>query len=117
MKVARFPAHCELAGFDFIQSQVNEELVAALHHCEFMEEAQSIVFVGPGTGETLLATTISVQTFSTIINLFAFYQLLSWLTLLEQEKQPGKQGPMANRLMHADLVTLGELGYLLLPVK
>ncbi len=46
IKLARFPAHCELAGFDFIQSQVNEELITALHHCEFMEEAQSIVFVG-----------------------------------------------------------------------
>ncbi|WP_445083979.1 hypothetical protein [Candidatus Vondammii sp. HM_W22] len=32
--------------------------------------------------------------------------------MLEQEKQPGKQGPMANRLMHADLVILGEPGYL-----
>ncbi|NOY73923.1 MAG: ATP-binding protein [Gammaproteobacteria bacterium] len=31
---------------------------------------------------------------------------------LEQEKQIGKQGRLANRLMHTDLVILDELGYL-----
>ncbi|MCP4001595.1 MAG: ATP-binding protein, partial [Gammaproteobacteria bacterium] len=43
MKVARFPAYRDLTGFDFTQSEVNEELITALHHCEFMEEAQNIV--------------------------------------------------------------------------
>ncbi|MDP5211392.1 ATP-binding protein, partial [Microbulbifer sp. 2205BS26-8] len=31
---------------------------------------------------------------------------------LEQEKQGGKQGRLANRLIHTDLVILDELGYL-----
>jgi len=32
--------------------------------------------------------------------------------LLEQEKHAGKQGRLANRLIHTDLVVLDELGYL-----
>jgi len=53
MKVARFPAYRDLAGFDFTQSAVDEALVKSLHRCEFLEDAQNIVFVGgPGTGKT-----------------------------------------------------------------
>ena len=34
MKVARFPAYRDLAGFDFAHSEVNEALVRQLHRCE-----------------------------------------------------------------------------------
>ena len=34
MKVARFPAHRDLAGFDFGQSCVSVSLVKTLHRCE-----------------------------------------------------------------------------------
>ena len=37
MKVARFPAYRDLAGFDFAHSEVNEALVRQLHRCEFLE--------------------------------------------------------------------------------
>jgi len=62
MKAARFPAYRDLAGFDFTQSTADEALVRSLHRCEFLENAQNIVFVcGPGTDKTHLATSIAVQ--------------------------------------------------------
>jgi DNA replication protein DnaC len=53
MKTAKFPAHRDLAGFDFAQSQVEEVMIQALSRGEFMEDAQNTVLVGgPGTGKT-----------------------------------------------------------------
>ena len=39
MKIARFPAYRDLAGFDFSQSVANEATVRELHRCEFMAQA------------------------------------------------------------------------------
>ncbi len=113
MKVARFPAYRDLSGFDFSQSEVNEALIQALHRCEFMEEAQNLVLVGgPGTGKTHLATAIAVQAIQHHHKRVRFLSTIELVNLLEQEKQLGKQGRMAHRLVHTDLVILDELGYL-----
>ena len=113
MKVARFPTFRDLVGFDFTQSDVNEALVTSLHHCEFMEEAQNVVFVGgPGTGKTHLATAIAVQAIQHHHKRVRFLSTIELVNFLEQEKQLGKQGRMANRLIHTDLIILDELGYL-----
>ena len=62
MKAARFPAHRDLAGFDFTQARVDEVLVRRLHGGEFMGSAQNAVLIGgPGTGKTHLATAIGVE--------------------------------------------------------
>ncbi|HEU5398270.1 MAG TPA: ATP-binding protein, partial [Gammaproteobacteria bacterium] len=59
MKAARFPAHRDLAGFDFGQSRVDAPLVKRLHTCQFLDSAQNVVLIGgPGTGKTHLATAI-----------------------------------------------------------
>ena len=42
-----------------------------------------------------------------------FFSSIELVNLLEQEKQAGKQGRLANRLLYTDLVILDELGYLL----
>ena len=39
MKVARFPAHRDLAGFDFKENAVNEALVRTLHRGEHIDTA------------------------------------------------------------------------------
>ena len=78
-----------------------------------MEEAQNIVFVGgPGTVKTHLATAIAVQAIQHHHKRILFLSTIELVNLLEQEKQIGKQGRMANRLIHTDLVVLDELGYL-----
>jgi DNA replication protein DnaC len=113
MKAAKFPAYRDLAGFDFTQSAVDEALVRSLHRCEFLEDAQNIVFVGgPGTGKTHLATAIAVQAIQHHRYRVRFLPTIELVNTLEQEKQAGNQGRLANRLMHTDLVILDELGYL-----
>jgi DNA replication protein DnaC len=113
MKAARFPVYRDLAGFDFAQSSVDEALVRSLHRCEFLEDAQNVVFVGgPGTGKTHLATAIAVQAIQHHHYRVRFLSSIELVNQLEQEKQAGKAGRLANRLMHTDLVILDELGYL-----
>ena len=113
MKAARFPAYRDLAGFEFTEGQVDEALIRALHRCEFIEDAQNVVFVGgPGTGKTHLATAIAVQAIQHHHLRVRFLSTIELVNQLEQEKLNGKQGRIANRLMHADLVILDELGYL-----
>ena len=46
MNVAKFPAHKDLAGFDFTESTVSEGQVKALHLCDFLDETENIVLIG-----------------------------------------------------------------------
>lgn len=113
MKIARFPAHRDLAGFHFTDSAVNEGLIKTLHRCEFLDQTDNVVLVGgPGTGKTHLATAIGVQAIVHHHRRVRFVSTIELVNSLEQEKRDGKQGRLANRFVHADLVILDELGYL-----
>jgi DNA replication protein DnaC len=113
VKVARFPAYRDLSGFDFNQSVVNEALIRSLHRGLFMDNAENIVLIGgPGTGKTHLATALAVQAIMHLHRRVRFFSTVELVNALELEKQAGKQGQIANRLIHTDLVILDELGYL-----
>lgn len=113
MKAARFPAHRDLAGFDFTQSRVDEALIRRLHAGEFMATTQNVVLIGgPGTGKTHLATAIGIEAIQKYRRRVRFLPTVELVNTLEQEKALGKQGQLAYRLTHVDLVILDELGYL-----
>lgn len=113
MKTARFPAYRDLAGFTFEDSDVDVALVKSLHRCEFIGDAHNVVFIGgPGTGKTHLATAIGVQAIMHHHLRVRFFSTIELVNQLEIEKANGKPGQLANRLVHADLVILDELGYL-----
>jgi DNA replication protein DnaC len=113
MKIARFPAHRDLAGFKFKESVVNEAQVKTLHRCEFVDDTENIVFIGgPGTGKTHIATAIGVQAIVHHHRRVRFLSTIELVNALELEKLNARQGRLANRLAHVDLVILDELGYL-----
>lgn len=113
MKIAKFPAHRDLSSFDFKESSISTEQVKALHRCEFLDEAENVVLIGgPGTGKTHIATAIGIQAITHHHRRVRFLSTIELVNALEQEKLGGKQGQIANRLSHVDLVILDELGYL-----
>ncbi len=113
MRAARFPAHRDLTGFDFSQTKIDEDLVRKLHAQQFLDAAQNVVFIGgPGTGKTHLATAIGIEALSHYSKRVRFYSTVELVNLLEQEKALGKQGQLALRLIHVDMVILDEMGYL-----
>ena len=113
MHVARFPAHRDLAGFDFAASGVDEPLVRQLHSIAFTESAQNVVFIGgPGTGKTHLATALGIEAVQRHGKRVRFCCTVELVNALEQEKAAGRAGQIAHRLMYVDLLILDELGYL-----
>ena len=113
MRVARFPAHRDLAGFDFTQARVDEALVRRLHTLTFLETAHNVVLIGgPGTGKTHLATALGIEAIQQHGKRVRFFTTVELVNALEQEKAQGKAGQLAYRLLYVDLVILDELGYL-----
>lgn len=113
IRLARFPTYRDLTGFDFSQSSVDEALVRQLYRIEFVKDAHNIVLIGgPGTGKTHLATALCMHAIEHHAQRVRFFSTIDLVNALEIEKAAGKHGQIANRLLHADIVVLDELGYL-----
>lgn len=113
MRVARFPSHRDLVGFNFAHTPIDEALVRQLHTLGFVDSAHNVVLVGgPGTGKTHLATAIGVAGITRHGSRVRFYSTVDLVNALEQEKAQGKAGRIAASLQRMDLVILDELGYL-----
>ncbi len=113
MRVARFPSHRDLAGFDFAHTPIDEALVRQLHTLGFVDSAHNVVLVGgPGTGKTHLATSLGIEAIRLHGKRVRFFSTVELVNALELEKAQNKSGQLAHRLMYVDLVILDELGYL-----
>lgn len=113
MHSAKFPAHRDLAGFDFEQSKVDRALIDELANLSFTKAAHNVVFIGgTGTGKTHLATALGIAGITAHGKRVRFYSTVDLVNLLEQEKAAGKAGRLTMTLMGMDLVILDELGYL-----
>jgi DNA replication protein DnaC len=113
IRLARCPTYRDLSGFDFSQSSVNEALIRQLYRMDFVHDAHNVVLIGgPGTGKTHLATALCMQAIEHHARRVRFYATIDLVNALEMEKATGKHGQIANRLLHADMVVLDELGYL-----
>ena len=98
------PAYKDLAGFDFVTSEINEATVRTLHRCAFMDGAQNVVLIGgPGTGKTRVATALGIQAIEHHRRKVRFCATIELVNALEQEKAKGKAGQNAEGLTKLDL--------------
>jgi DNA replication protein DnaC len=112
MSAAKFPLYRDLDSFEFAESPVNEQQIRQLYSGEFTSEPRNIVFVGgPGTGKTHLSIAIAAHGVK-LRKRVRFYSVVDLVNQLELEKSAGKQGRLAQRLAHTNIVVLDELGYL-----
>lgn len=115
LSAAKFPIHRDLIGFVWQESPLPQAQIEQLASAAFMEEAHNLILVGgAGTGKTHLATAMGVAAIHPGKRV-RFYNAVDLVNELEREKQAGKTGSMARKLIQVDAVIVDELGYLPFP--
>jgi DNA replication protein DnaC len=112
---AKFPIHRDMSGFEWQESPVSKAQIQQLASAAFMEEAHNLILVGgTGTGKSHLATALGVAAIHKDKRI-RFFNAVDLVNELEREKQAGKSGAMARRLIQVDALIVDELGYLPFP--
>lgn len=115
LSAAKFPIHRDLVGFEWQESPVSQAQIQQLASAAFMEETHNLILVGgTGTGKSHLATAMGVAAIHKNKRV-RFYNAVDLVNELEREKQAGKSGGMARKLIQVDAVIVDELGYLPFP--
>lgn len=110
--IARFPVAKDLDNFQFGESPTNEALIRDLYTGTFLGQARNLIFIGgTGTGKTHLSIAIGSHCIKQG-HRGRYYSVVDLVNKLEQEKEQGKAGTLAGRLVRVDFVVLDELGYL-----
>ena len=112
MGSARFPVSKDLDGFKVPDSPVNEPLLRDLYSGHFLAQARNLIFIGgTGTGKTHLSIAIASHCIK-MGHRGRYFSAIDLVNQLEQEKELGKSGGLASRLVRMEFVVLDELGYL-----
>ncbi len=115
LSAAKFPIHRDMVGFVWQELPLPQAQIQQLASAAFMEDAHNLILVGgTGTGKTHLATAMGVAAIHKGKRV-RFYNAVDLVNELEREKQAGKVGSMARKLIQVDAVIVDELGYLPFP--
>lgn len=115
LHVAKLPHHRDLVGLDWEESLLEKAHIEQLATSSFMDQADNLIFVGgTGTGKTHVASALAISAIQHGKRV-RFYTAVDLVNQLEKEKQLGKTGSLAKRLIQIDAVIVDELGYLPFP--
>lgn len=115
LKAACFPIHRDLSGFDWTEATLDKGQIEQLATSAYLDAAHNLILVGgTGTGKTHLATALGVAAIHQGKRI-RFFNVVDLVNQLEKEKQQGKSGNLARKLMQIDGIILDELGYLPFP--
>ena len=92
MGAARFPAHRDLAGFEFEQANVDEVLVRKLHSTEFTGSAHNAVLIGgPGTGKPTWPQLLACRPSRSMANGCVSSRRWNWSTPWSRRRQTARR--------------------------
>lgn len=115
LHAAKLPHHRDLIDFDWTESLLDKAHIGQLATSSFMEQANNLIFEGgTGTGKTHVASALAVSAIQQAKRV-RFFNAVDLVNQLEKEKQLGKAGFLAKRLIQMDAIIIDELGYLPFP--